>query len=70
MYDTAVGTVEYSEIVLSMRVKKYEVLREFFNVFDNLCDVDAKEIISSNFYKIKKKMFITCKGNISGPMFI
>jgi len=52
---------KYSEIVFSLRVKKYKILEEFFNVFDNLCDVGAKhalmqkEIISSNFCKSNKK---------------
>jgi len=47
---------KYSKIVLSLRVKKYEILQEFLNVFDNPCDVDAKhasmqkEIIISNFW--------------------
>ena len=51
----------YSEILLSLGVKKYEILREGLHVFDNLCDVGAKhalmrkEIISSNFSKINKK---------------
>ena len=52
---------KYSEIVLSLHVKKYKILWEFFNIFDNLCDVGVKhaltrkEIISSNFCKINKK---------------
>ena len=29
---------KYSEIVLSLRVNKYEILPEFLNIFDNLCD--------------------------------
>jgi hypothetical protein len=52
---------KYSEIVLSLHVKKYKMLQEFFNVFDNLSDVSVKnalmqkEFISSNFCDINEK---------------
>ena len=52
---------KYSKIVLSLRMKKYEILLEFFNAIDNLCDVAVKyalvqkEIIFQQSFKINKK---------------
>jgi hypothetical protein len=58
--DTPVATVEVLQNRIIAACEKCEILREFFNVFDNLCDVGVKhalmrkEIISSNFCKINK----------------